>query len=265
MSSMGRSPGGVSARHGIEDRQEFPHARDQRHLRGLSGSPEALVEDANEGIAARGGNGGHVQHSAHGGASAPDGTATAQRAAVAGQRCDAHQCRDLLAIQQAELGQLREQGPTRNRPAPRNTLEQIVLGAPQWTLANGLIEIAIDVAQLALEPTNVRSTPAADGAPRAGAHTGPWLRARPGWHGARRADSPGRGSRRRRLRAASAARSGARRYPACLSKHQCQRRWWGPCDLPREGHSPPPGLADTGSSAQTTVRACSEYASDALA
>src|SRR5437879_8979713 len=39
MSSMGRSPGGVSARHGIEDRQEFPHARDQRHLRGLSGSP----------------------------------------------------------------------------------------------------------------------------------------------------------------------------------------------------------------------------------
>src|SRR5205807_6966377 len=98
--------------------------------------------------------------------STPQGTPTAKPAAFAVKLFDTHQCHVLRAIQHAELGQLREQGPTRNRPAPRNTLEQIVLRAPQWTLANGLIEIAIDVAQLALEPTNVRRDPAADGSPR---------------------------------------------------------------------------------------------------
>ncbi len=51
---------------GVEGREQFAHASDERHFGWLSGRPQALVEGGDDGVVARGDESRHVEGLAHG-------------------------------------------------------------------------------------------------------------------------------------------------------------------------------------------------------
>jgi hypothetical protein len=55
----------------------------------------------------------------------------------------------------AQLGQLAEERATDDRADARHAAQQILLGAPDRAGMNGLLEVAVHVGQLALEPADV--------------------------------------------------------------------------------------------------------------
>src|SRR5437899_1298130 len=155
LSSCDYSPRGLRAHHSVHDRQQFSHASGQGHLGRFAGCAEALVERANDGIPAGRRRRSHEQHRANGSATTPNCAMAAQRAAVAGQGCHAHQGGNFLATESPQLGQFGQEGAARDRSDPRDALQQIVLGPPERTGSHGLVQIFIDAAELALEPANV--------------------------------------------------------------------------------------------------------------
>ena len=80
------------------------HTRGEGDLFGLPGGDETLIEGADDGIVARGGERTHVEHGADRRAAAPDAAMAAPRAAVAGEGGDADQGGDLFMTEAAELG-----------------------------------------------------------------------------------------------------------------------------------------------------------------
>src|ERR1700675_4347956 len=98
---------------GIEDDDELAHAGDESLLAGFSGGSELGVIRSDDRVGPAGDQGRHAKTGAHRGAAAGDGTATAQRAAVAVDRRDPDQGGDLAASEPAELGQLGDQGAQR--------------------------------------------------------------------------------------------------------------------------------------------------------
>src|SRR5919202_1042651 len=106
-----RPPATAIAEHGIEDDQEAAGAGNQRYLLGLAGLDKpSSVEGAQDWIAARGREGGHVQRRAHGPAAAPDRTFALGPTAVAVERSDADQRGDGAVIQPAQLRQQGQEG-----------------------------------------------------------------------------------------------------------------------------------------------------------
>src|SRR2546425_2541819 len=98
--------------HRIENRQQLAHAGGQRHFLRFAGLAEAVIERADHRIAAGGGHRCHVQHGPDGGASPPAGAGAAQGATVPVQRGDPHQRGNLLAVQRADLRQVRSEEHT---------------------------------------------------------------------------------------------------------------------------------------------------------
>src|SRR5207245_2825850 len=80
----------------------------------LSGRTQTPIEGLNHEVAPRGGHRCHVQHGPDSGASAPAGAGASQGATVPVQRGDPDQGGDLLAIQRAQLWQVRQQGPAQH-------------------------------------------------------------------------------------------------------------------------------------------------------
>ena len=145
----------------MEDRQQFSHAGDQRHLGRLPSGPEARVEDADHRVMAGGHERAHVERRTDRGAAAPDHALAPPRAAVAGARRHPDQGGDLLVGQGAQLGQLAQERATDPGADPGDGPQEILLGPPERTAAKGLVEVAVHVHELALEPADVlRDAPA---------------------------------------------------------------------------------------------------------
>src|SRR5687768_6164067 len=60
-----RAPGGAVAQQGVEDEQQLVHAGGERHLLGLAGGTEPLIEGAQDGVVPNGDERAHVQGGAH--------------------------------------------------------------------------------------------------------------------------------------------------------------------------------------------------------
>src|SRR5512137_553790 len=85
--------------HRIEDGQEFTHAGREDHLLGLPSVTQALVEIPNDGIAAGGHQGCHVERSSDMRAAAPHRTFAAERPAIAVKWGNPNECGNLLPVQ----------------------------------------------------------------------------------------------------------------------------------------------------------------------
>src|SRR6185436_9660604 len=72
--------------HGIQDRQEFAHAGDDRDFLRLAGSEQSLVETLDDAVVAHGNDGRHIQRAADLGATAKDHTFATHLARVAIER-----------------------------------------------------------------------------------------------------------------------------------------------------------------------------------
>src|SRR3990172_9338621 len=125
--SLDRLPRFFFSEDGVEDAEHFSHAGHQGHLLAFAGLEEPLVMIANGLVVARGHEGRHIEGGAYGRAATPDGPLSAELAAVAVQRSDAHQGRDLLSGTTAQLRQLHQQRQRGLWPDARNAPQQILL------------------------------------------------------------------------------------------------------------------------------------------
>src|SRR5256885_14919236 len=102
-------PSDVIANHSVEDGEELAHHSGERELFGFSGGEQALIEALENGVAAAGNQSSHVEGTAHLGSSAPSRALAAHFFAIAVERGNADQSRDLLAVKPSELGQIGDQ------------------------------------------------------------------------------------------------------------------------------------------------------------
>jgi len=110
-----RLPRRVRPHHRVEDRQKFTHARGERDLPGLTRSDEAKIERSNDRVASGRDQRAHVEHGADR-RPPPHEPPASPGPAVTGERRDADQRRNLLAVQLTEVGEVRQE-----RAAPDGT------------------------------------------------------------------------------------------------------------------------------------------------
>ena len=149
------APGGMGAHHGVEDREELAHGRDERDLLGFPRRHEALIEGANHGVSSGSDEGAHGERRAHGGAAAPDEPCAAARAAVAGERRHAGERGDAFPVQPAKFRELAQERATHDGAHPGHRAQEVLLGAPDGTPLDGVVEVTIDRAELPFEPLDV--------------------------------------------------------------------------------------------------------------
>ena len=83
------------AEHGVEDREQFPHAGGGGHFERFAGGAEPIVEGPPRWIVFDPDEGRHGQRGAHGSASAPDHALASHGAAVSVHGGDTDEGRDL--------------------------------------------------------------------------------------------------------------------------------------------------------------------------
>ena len=140
----GGSPGGLMFEHGIQNGNELAHASGERHLRCFPGCTEALVESLEIRIKTYSDESAHVEHCTYLPASAPDPARASRAAAIAVERRNPGQGRDLLAIECSQLGQISEQGSTGSLADPWHRAQEILLLSPHRRGSDHAAELAID-------------------------------------------------------------------------------------------------------------------------
>ena len=159
-------PRGVGPDHGVQDREELSHARGERHVLGLAGRAEPMVEGPDYGIASGADQRSHEEGRAHGRPTAPDQALAFERPTVAGKGRHPDQSRNLFTGQRPELRELADERAAENRATTGRRAQEIVLGAPHRAGFDGGIQIPIDILQLAVEPVDVLSDSTAHGRQR---------------------------------------------------------------------------------------------------
>src|SRR5690606_38310281 len=91
-----RVPGTLITNHCVEHHKQLPHACGKGDFLGFAAGEQSLVKTLDEGIPLCGNERAHIERSAHGGASSPDGSPSSERAAVAAEGGHADQCGNLL-------------------------------------------------------------------------------------------------------------------------------------------------------------------------
>jgi len=86
---------------------------------------------------------------------APGGAAAAHQAAVAIERSDADQGRDLLAPEAAKFGQFGQEGMSRCVADAGHALQEVIVLPPDRRATDRGVEVALDLAQLLLQDTDV--------------------------------------------------------------------------------------------------------------
>ena len=98
--------------HGVENGEQRSHTGGEGHLLGLSCVTQALVETANDGIAAGPHQGRHVLRSPDMSAAAPHGEFASERPAIAVQWGNSNERGNLLPAQGPQLGEIHDQRPS---------------------------------------------------------------------------------------------------------------------------------------------------------
>ena len=108
-----------------------------------------MIEGADHRIAASANQCAHEEGRAHRCPAAPDQALAFEYAAVAGQRGDPDESRELFARQRTELREFTDQGATEDGADAGRGAQQILLGAPHRTGLDGAIQIPINIVELA--------------------------------------------------------------------------------------------------------------------
>jgi hypothetical protein len=93
--------------HRIKNREQLAHASDQRDIEKFAVSSQPFIEVSDHAVASGSDQRSHVQLTTHWSSAAPNRAATFEGTAVAGERSQAGQSRDLFAIEsfRARAGQ----------------------------------------------------------------------------------------------------------------------------------------------------------------
>lgn len=120
-----------------------------------AGGAEFFVMGSDDRVGTAGDERCHEESGAHGGATAGDGAAAARHAAVAIDWSDADQGGDLAAGAAAEFGQIGDQRAQRGRTDPGNALQEVGIGGPSWVVADGVVDVAVQLGQFGLQQREV--------------------------------------------------------------------------------------------------------------
>ncbi len=131
------------------------HTGDQRHLLGLASSAQAGIEGSNDGIVPGSDQRGHVEGGAYPSAATPDNAPPPPGAALTGERRDADQGGNGLAIQLAQFGQLRQQRQGRGGPDAGDAAQQIFPFPPDGAGLHLVVQGLVQVRQLCFQPGEV--------------------------------------------------------------------------------------------------------------
>src|SRR5215472_4105672 len=141
--------------HRIENREQLPHAGDERHFRGFSGGAEPLIEGPEYRIAPHGNHGAHVEGGPDHSPAAPGGAPAPQGSTIAIQGGSADQGSDLVEGQGSRLRQLGNQRAAQDRSHARHTLQQVVPFSPDRGRLNVVSQLLLDRGYLAVQPREV--------------------------------------------------------------------------------------------------------------
>src|ERR1044071_1890422 len=142
--------------HSVENRQQFAHASDQRHLGSLTGVMQSFVESSDGSVTSAGNQGCHVEGCTYGGPTAPDSPTSSQGSAVTVKRRNADQGGNLFTIELSEFWQLRQQRTANDRTDAGDTSQQIFVFFADRALTDALIEIFVGTSKFRFQPTDVR-------------------------------------------------------------------------------------------------------------
>jgi hypothetical protein len=148
----------------VQMNQQFMHRRDQRHLRQFTRRTPAAIGGSDRRIVCDGRHGRHMQGGPDAAASALDPAIAAAPATVVGQGSEADEFADLPMTERPQLRQRREQAGGGGGANAGHRLEEVIAGAPDWARLDLGAQLAIGLAQLLLEPGDMRHDILADGA-----------------------------------------------------------------------------------------------------
>ena len=97
----------------------------------------------------------HVQHGAHMRTTSPNNASAPQGPTVAMEGCHADQGRDLLPRERPQLGEFQQQRPGTHRPNTRDTLQQVVVFAPQRASPEHRLQVVVQRGDARIEPGNM--------------------------------------------------------------------------------------------------------------
>src|SRR5687767_8987623 len=153
---MRTPPNSAIPHQGVEDREQLPHARHQRHLLRLARGEQPLVELLDGGVVAGGDQGTHVEGDSNRGSTAPHLPLTTPLAGIPVEGGDSHQSREALVGELAQFGQFGEERARQDRADTGNALEERLVLLEGGAPLDGLLEVGIGSLDLLLEPLHVR-------------------------------------------------------------------------------------------------------------
>src|SRR5215216_4722972 len=152
---MRTPPGSALSHQSVEDDQQLPHTRNQRHLLGLSGLNESLVEFLDGGIEARSDQGSHVERFSNPRPHTVRRPLKVPESRLRGARSDANESRELPRRKRAELGQFGKERPAKHGTHPGDAPQESFVLFEGGTVLDGLIEVTIRAGKLLLKPSYV--------------------------------------------------------------------------------------------------------------
>jgi hypothetical protein len=141
--------------HRIENRDQLSHASDHSDLEEFTVGYEPFVEVSDHGVASGSDQGSHVESATHWGSATANHATAFEGTAVACERGQAHQSRDLFAIESSELGQLSDQGTASDRTDAGRTEENLLVLFPDGALPNALIQVLVGAFEFLFQPADM--------------------------------------------------------------------------------------------------------------
>jgi hypothetical protein len=153
---MRTPPNSVVPHQGVEDGEQLPHTRYQGHLLGLARRQLALVELADDGVAAGDDQRPHVLSSPHRRPPAPHLPLAASVPGVAVEGGDPRRDAQALVGELAQFGQLGQESASEDPAHPGHTPQERLVLREGGARGDGLLEGAIGSPNLFLESPHVR-------------------------------------------------------------------------------------------------------------
>src|SRR5215217_1536217 len=153
---MRTPPNSTIPHHSVEDREQLPHARHQRHLLGLARLKEALVELLDGGVVAGGDQRSHVQGGPHWSSAAPHLSLAASLPGVAVEGGHPYQGAQTLVSERAQFGQFGQKRASEYRTHAGDAPQERLVRLEDGARFDGLVEVPIGARKLLLKPLHVR-------------------------------------------------------------------------------------------------------------
>ena len=148
-------PFGFGSEHSVEDGEELTKTGDDGDLLWPAAEGQTQVGLLDDGVVADGDERGHVQDVADGGSAAADDAMAAPLAGVAIERRDSDERGELAPVEDAQFGQLRDEGPGGDGADAGHGGEDFLGLAPGGRGAHACVDIGIDFGEFLFEEGDV--------------------------------------------------------------------------------------------------------------